>query len=172
MDSGAYTVNNYKKTVKQIERSLKMIIQKAVKLAMEVFEQKMEDFAGNADAMELTADLALDFSAAFEECFLRGRPFRTCSGFRKRPIFLWPAWTGLTFFCGNRVSSRSDRPNVPATKTIQVKIQLIKMPWQERYPVTRCRLNPKKGLKDCYRVMLPECLSRERPRWGQLAKAL
>ncbi len=27
-----------------------MIIQKAVKLAMEVFEQKMEDFAGKADA--------------------------------------------------------------------------------------------------------------------------
>ena len=46
-----------------------MIIQKAVKLAMEVFEQKMEDFAGKADTRELTADLALDFSAALKNAF-------------------------------------------------------------------------------------------------------
>ena len=147
-----------------------MIIQKAVKLAMEVFEQKMEDFAGNADAMELTADLALDFSAAFEECFLRGRPFRTCSGFRKRPIFLWPAWTGLTFFCGNRVSSRSDRPNVPATKTIQVKIQLIKMPWQERYPVTRCRLNQRKASRTAIVLCCPNASAGSDPVGGSLQK--
>ena len=46
-----------------------MIIQKVVKLAMEVFEQKMEDFAGKADVKELTADLALDFSAALKDAF-------------------------------------------------------------------------------------------------------
>ncbi|MFH1616323.1 MAG: hypothetical protein ABIG61_14705 [Planctomycetota bacterium] len=46
-----------------------MIIQKVVKLAMEVFEQKMEDFAGKADTRELTADLALDFSAALKDAF-------------------------------------------------------------------------------------------------------
>ena len=46
-----------------------MIIQKVVKLAMEVFEQKMEDFAGKADVKELTADLALDFSAALKNAF-------------------------------------------------------------------------------------------------------
>lgn len=46
-----------------------MIIQKAVKLAMEVFEQKMEHFAGKADTRELTADLALDFSAALKNAF-------------------------------------------------------------------------------------------------------
>jgi len=46
-----------------------MIIQKVVKLAMEVFEQKMEDFAGKDDVKELTADLALDFSAALKNAF-------------------------------------------------------------------------------------------------------
>ena len=46
-----------------------MIIQKVVKLAMEVFEQKTEDFAGKADTRELTADLALDFSAALKNAF-------------------------------------------------------------------------------------------------------
>lgn len=46
-----------------------MIIQKSVKLAMEVFEQKMEDFADKADEMELTADLAMDFSAALKDAF-------------------------------------------------------------------------------------------------------
>ena len=44
-----------------------MIIQESVKLAMEVFEQKMEDFANKADAMELTADFAMDFSATLKE---------------------------------------------------------------------------------------------------------
>ena len=38
-----------------------MIIQKTVKLAREVFEQKMEDFAGKANTRELTADIALEF---------------------------------------------------------------------------------------------------------------
>jgi len=46
-----------------------MIIQEAVKLAMEVFEQKMEDFAGKVTASELTADLALNFSAALKDAF-------------------------------------------------------------------------------------------------------
>lgn len=46
-----------------------MIIQKAVKLAMEVFELKMGGFAGKADARELTADLAMDFSAALKDAF-------------------------------------------------------------------------------------------------------
>ena len=46
-----------------------MIIQKAVKLAMKVFEQKMEDFAGKTDVSQLTADLALDFSAALKDAF-------------------------------------------------------------------------------------------------------
>ena len=46
-----------------------MIIQKAVKLAMDAFEQKMEDFAGKADTRELTADIALDFSAALKDAF-------------------------------------------------------------------------------------------------------
>jgi hypothetical protein len=46
-----------------------MIIQKAVKLAMEVLEQKMEDFAGKADDSQLTADLALEFSAALKDAF-------------------------------------------------------------------------------------------------------
>jgi hypothetical protein len=46
-----------------------MIIQKVIKLAMEVFEQKMEDFAGKTDVGQLTADLALDFSAALKDAF-------------------------------------------------------------------------------------------------------
>jgi hypothetical protein len=46
-----------------------MIIQKAVRLAMEVFEQKMEDFAGKADTGQLTAELALNFSAALKDAF-------------------------------------------------------------------------------------------------------
>jgi len=46
-----------------------VIIQKAVKLAMKVFEQKMEDFAGKTDVSQLTADLALDFSAALKDAF-------------------------------------------------------------------------------------------------------
>ena len=46
-----------------------MIIQKVVKLAMEVFAQKMEDFADKADVRQLTADLALDFSAALKNAF-------------------------------------------------------------------------------------------------------
>ena len=46
-----------------------MIIQKTVKLAMEVFEQKMKDFADKADTRELTADLALEFSAALKDAF-------------------------------------------------------------------------------------------------------
>lgn len=46
-----------------------MIIQKAVKLAMKVLEQKMEDFAGKADTRELTAGLALAFSAALKDAF-------------------------------------------------------------------------------------------------------
>lgn len=46
-----------------------MIIQKAVKLAMEVFEQKMKDFAGKADTRELTADIALEFSTALKGAF-------------------------------------------------------------------------------------------------------
>lgn len=46
-----------------------MIIQKTVKLAMEVFEQKMKDFADEADTRELTADLALEFSAALKDAF-------------------------------------------------------------------------------------------------------
>ena len=46
-----------------------MIIQKAVKLAMKVFEQKMEDFAGKTDVSQLTADLALDFSATLKDAF-------------------------------------------------------------------------------------------------------
>lgn len=46
-----------------------MIIRKTVKLAMEVFEQKMKDFADKADADQLTADLALDFSAALKDAF-------------------------------------------------------------------------------------------------------
>ena len=36
---------------------------------MEVFEQKMEDFADKADVRQLTADLALDFSAALKVAF-------------------------------------------------------------------------------------------------------
>jgi len=44
-----------------------MIIQKAVKLAMDVFEQKMTDFANNADAGTLTADLAMDFSNVLKD---------------------------------------------------------------------------------------------------------
>lgn len=46
-----------------------MIVQKTVKLAMEVFEQKMEDFAEQADVRQLTADLALDFSGALKDAF-------------------------------------------------------------------------------------------------------
>ena len=46
-----------------------MIIQKTVKLAMEVFEQKMKDFAREADTRKLTADLALEFSAALKDAF-------------------------------------------------------------------------------------------------------
>lgn len=46
-----------------------MIIRKTVKLAMEVFEQKMKDFADKADASQLTADLALDFSTALKDAF-------------------------------------------------------------------------------------------------------
>lgn len=46
-----------------------MIIQKTVKLAMEVFEQKMKDFANQANTRELTADLALEFSAALKNAF-------------------------------------------------------------------------------------------------------
>jgi len=46
-----------------------MIIQKAVKLAMEVFERKMTDFAGHADTKELTADLALEFSSVLKDAF-------------------------------------------------------------------------------------------------------
>lgn len=46
-----------------------MIIRKAVKLAMEVFEQKMEDFADTTDVSQLTADLALDFSMALKDAF-------------------------------------------------------------------------------------------------------
>jgi len=46
-----------------------MIIQKAVKLAMEVFEQKMKDFAGKADTRALTAEIALGFSAALKDAF-------------------------------------------------------------------------------------------------------
>jgi hypothetical protein len=46
-----------------------MIIQKVVKLAMEVFEQKMEDFAGKVDASQLNADLALNFCAALKDAF-------------------------------------------------------------------------------------------------------
>jgi len=46
-----------------------MIIQKAVELAMEVIEQKMTDFAGQADTRELTADLALEFSSILKEAF-------------------------------------------------------------------------------------------------------
>jgi len=36
---------------------------------MKVFEQKMEDFAGKTDVSQLTADLALDFSAALKDAF-------------------------------------------------------------------------------------------------------
>jgi len=46
-----------------------MIIQKAVKLAMDAFEQKMTDFADKADVSKLTADLALEFSAALKDAF-------------------------------------------------------------------------------------------------------
>lgn len=46
-----------------------MIIQKTVQLAMEVFEQKMADFAGKVDARRLTADLAVAFSAALQDAF-------------------------------------------------------------------------------------------------------
>lgn len=46
-----------------------MIIQKAVKLAMSIFEQKMADFASQNDVSELTADLALEFSAALKNAF-------------------------------------------------------------------------------------------------------
>jgi len=52
-----------------MERSPNMIIQKAVKLAMSVFEQKMEVFASKADVCQLTADLALEFSAALKDAF-------------------------------------------------------------------------------------------------------
>jgi hypothetical protein len=46
-----------------------MIIQKAVKHAMEVFEQKMTGFANNTDTKELTADLALEFSSVLKNAF-------------------------------------------------------------------------------------------------------
>jgi len=46
-----------------------MIIQKAVKLAMEVFEQKMADFTDHGNTKELTADLALQFSSVLKEAF-------------------------------------------------------------------------------------------------------
>lgn len=46
-----------------------MIIQKSIKLAMEVFEQKMEDFADKVTVKELTADLAMNFSAALKDAF-------------------------------------------------------------------------------------------------------
>ena len=46
-----------------------MIIQKSIKLAMEVFEQKMEDFADKVTVKELTADLAMDFSATLKDAF-------------------------------------------------------------------------------------------------------
>ena len=44
-----------------------MIIQEVVKLAMEVLEQKMKGFANKADASQLTAELALNFSAALKD---------------------------------------------------------------------------------------------------------
>ena len=44
-----------------------MIIQEATKRAMGVFEQKMKDFADKTDVSELTAELALDFSAALKD---------------------------------------------------------------------------------------------------------
>lgn len=58
-----------------------MIIQKAVKLAMEVFEQKMKDFAGKADTRELTADIALEFSTALKDAFSEAgrKPIRNLS---------------------------------------------------------------------------------------------
>src|SRR4030042_6389901 len=46
-----------------------MIIQKVVKLAMGVFEQKMTEFANKTDTKVLTAELALDFSAALKDAF-------------------------------------------------------------------------------------------------------
>jgi len=46
-----------------------MIIQKAVKRAIEVFEQKMTGFANNTDTRELTADLALEFSSVLKDAF-------------------------------------------------------------------------------------------------------
>lgn len=46
-----------------------MIIQKSIKLAMEVFEQKMEDFADKVNVKELTADFAMDFSATLKDAF-------------------------------------------------------------------------------------------------------
>lgn len=46
-----------------------MIIQQTIKLAMEVFEQKMEDFADKADASKLTAELSLHFSTALKDAF-------------------------------------------------------------------------------------------------------
>lgn len=46
-----------------------MIIRKIVKRAMEVFEQKMQDFAYRVDVSQLTADLALAFSGALKEAF-------------------------------------------------------------------------------------------------------
>lgn len=46
-----------------------MIIQEVTKRAIVVFEQKMKDFADKTDTRELTADLALEFSAALKEAF-------------------------------------------------------------------------------------------------------
>lgn len=43
-----------------------MIIQEAVRIAMKTFEQKISSFASKADAEELTADLASDFSKALQ----------------------------------------------------------------------------------------------------------
>jgi hypothetical protein len=84
-----------------------MIIQKAVKLAMNAFEQKMTDFANQTDSRALTADLALEFSGALKDAFSQaGRT--ACQAFIQSYDLQDTAIKNITNHIGDFVEKHAD----------------------------------------------------------------